>query len=135
MLKVNHNTATKELRIFGLVTGALTPVFFGLLIPWLFGHGFPTWPWIVGVVLAALGLTVPIIIKPIYIIWMTIGYYLGWINTRIILSIMFYLLILPVGLIMRLLGKDPMARNMPKEQESYRVQSIEQDKKHVERPY
>lgn len=135
MQKVNHNPDKKELRSFGLVTGGLTPVFFGLLIPWLFDHGFPTWPWIVGVILAALGLIIPVALKPIYRIWMTIGYYLGWINTRIILTIMFYLLILPVGFIMRLFGKDPMARSMSDEQKSYRVQSALQDKKHVERPY
>ena len=135
MQKVNHNPDKKELRNFGLVTGGLTPVFFGLLIPWIFDHGFPTWPWIVGVILAALGLIIPVVLKPIYRVWMTIGYYLGWINTRIILTIMFYLLILPFGVIMRLFGKDPMARSMSDDQKSYRVKSTLQDKKHVERPY
>ena len=44
MQKINLNPDKKELRNFGLITGALTPVFFGLLLPWIFGHAFPKWP-------------------------------------------------------------------------------------------
>lgn len=135
MQKINLNPDKKELRNFGLITGALTPVFFGLLLPWIFGHSFPKWPWIVGAILIVLGLALPKILMPVYKIWMTIGHYLGWINTRIILSIMFYLIILPVGTVRRLLGKDSMSRSFNKDQQSYRVTSTIQDKNHVERPY
>ena len=135
MQNLNLNPDKKELRNFGLITGALTPVFFGLLLPWVFEHLFPKWPWIVGILLVLFGLALPITLKPVYKIWMTIGHYLGWINTRIILSIMFYLLILPVGVLMRMFGKDPMARSLNKHQQSYRVNSPAQDKNHVERPY
>lgn len=135
MQSINHQPSKKELRNFGLVTGGLTPVFFGLLLPWIFGHDFPKWPWIVGVILALWGLTLPLTIKPVYRVWMTIGNCLGWVNTRIILSIMFYLIILPVGFLMRLLGKDPMARDLNKEQKSYRVTSTVPENKHMERPY
>ena len=41
------------LRRFALVTGAILAVLFGVLLPWLFGFGFPLWPWIVAGVLAA----------------------------------------------------------------------------------
>jgi hypothetical protein len=51
------------------------------------------------------------------------------------LSIMFYLIILPTGLLKRLFGKDSMTRSIIKEQKSYRVTSTVPDKKHVERPY
>ena len=135
MQHINRNPDNKELRNFGLITGALTPVFLGLLLPWLFEHSFPKWPWIAGIVLVTVGLILPKALKPIYIVWMTIGHYLGWINTRIILSIMFYLIILPVGAVMRMLGKDPMARSINKDQHSYRVTSTVQEKEHVERPY
>ena len=135
MQNINLNPDKKELRSFGLITGALTPVFFGLLLPWIFDHSFPKWPWIIGVILVAFGLVLPTVLKPIYRVWMTIGHYLGWINTRIILSIMFYLIILPVGLVMRLVGHDPMSRSFNKDQKSYRVTSPALDRKHVERPY
>lgn len=72
---------------------------------------------------------------PVYRRWMAIGHVLGWINTRIILGIMFYLLFLPVGLAMRLLGKDPMARSIDESIATYRVTHARPKKDHVERPY
>jgi len=132
---VNKQPDVNELRSFGFITGGLTPVIFGLLLPWLFGHDFPKWPWIVSGTLLVWTLVLPKSLKPVYRVWMTIGLILGWINTRIILSIMFYLIILPTGVIMRLFGKDPMARTMLREQKSYRVTSTVPDKNHMERPY
>ena len=135
MQGINKQPDKKELRNFGFITGGMTPVIFGLLLPWLFEHDFPRWPWIVGAILFAWALAMPMGLKHVYRVWMTIGLCLGWINTRIILSIMFYLIILPTGLVIRLFGKDPMARSRNREQKSYRVKSVVPDKKHVERPY
>lgn len=135
MQSINKNPDKKELRNFGLITGGLTPVFFGLLLPWLFDRDFPAWPWIAGAILAAWALTVPMSLNPLYRVWMTMGFCLGWVNTRIILTVMFYFIILPVGVVMRLLGNDPMARSITGEQKSYRVTSSAPDKKHVEKPY
>lgn len=52
---------------------------------------------------------------------MHIGHVLGAINTRIILGTLFFLVITPTGLLMLLLGKDPMARRFDQEARSYRV--------------
>jgi len=132
---INTNPDPKELRNFSLITGSLIPVIFGLLLPWIFDRSFPVWPWPVGGVLVFIGLVLPMALKPVYLVWMTIGHYLGWINSRIILSIMFYCIILPVGWFRRLLGKDSMARSMKEQVSSYRVLSSNPDKKHVERPF
>mgnify|MGYP003330419467 CR=1 FL=1 len=53
-----------------------------------------------------LGLIIPIILKPIYIVWMVFAVVLGWFMTRVILSLLFYVIITPIGLIMRAFGKD-----------------------------
>ena len=66
---------------------------------------------------------------------MAIGNVLGWINTRIILGIMYYVLFLPFGLIMQLFAKDPMARKIDKSLKTYRVESTIPTKDHVEKPY
>jgi hypothetical protein len=47
---------------------------------------------------------------------------------------MFYLMFLPAGMLMRLLGKDPMARKFTADK-SYRVPSVEHPRDHFERPY
>ncbi|RUM94042.1 MAG: sxtJ [Thiothrix sp.] len=129
------NVTKKELREFGLITSAILVVLFGLLLPWLFEHALPLWPWIVAAVLALWALIAPATLKPVYRGWMAIGAVLGWINTRIILGIMFFLIFLPVGLILKLFGKDLMARKLDKALKTYRIENIPSENKHVERPY
>ena len=51
------------------------------------------------------GLLLPIIIKPVYILFSYLGFVLGWFMTRVILSILFYLIFTPIGLILKLFGK------------------------------
>jgi len=125
----------KELRKFGLVAGAITAALFGLLLPWLFDRAIPLWPWIVAGVLWLWGGLLPGSLLPVYRVWMGIGHVLGWINTRIILGVLFYILFLPTGLVMRMVSKDPMARKIDKSEKSYRLESDRPTKNHVERPY
>jgi len=46
---------------------------------------------------------------------------LGWVNTRILLGVIFYGLITPMGLFLRLLGKDAMRRVLVQEAQTYRI--------------
>lgn len=61
----------------------------------------------------------PVFLKPIYAFWMGLAFVLGWINTRLILLIVFYLILTPMGLIARLLGKDPLDRKADRAVGSY----------------
>jgi hypothetical protein len=122
-------------RKFGLVTAAIIVGLFGLALPWLFDAHYRLWPWILAGIMAALALIVPMALQPIYIVWMKFGNVMGWINTRLILGILFYLIFLPVGIIMRIAGKDPMHRKLEKGVTSYRVTSTAEAKDNVERPY
>jgi hypothetical protein len=123
------------LRKFGLTTGVIVAVLFGLLLPWLFNHDWPTWPWVVAVVLWVWAMLLPATLEAVYHGWMKVGHVLGWINTRIILGVMFYTVFFLVGLIMKVIGNDPMSRKIDKATTSYRVSSHPRDKNHVERPY
>jgi hypothetical protein len=131
----SSQASRKELREFGLVTGAIAAALFGLLLPWLFDHHFPLWPWIVAGILWAWGLLLPMSLRPVYRGWLAIGHVLGWLNTRIVLAVMFYAMFLPVGIAMRLLGKDPMARKFEQSKTTYRVTHAHPKDDHVERPY
>jgi hypothetical protein len=122
-------------RKFGLVTGAIIVVLFGLAIPWLFSLNFPRWPWILGGVLGSWALLLPSTLKPVYVGWMKFGNIMNWINTRLILGILFYGMFMPLGLVMRLLGKDPMHRKMDSGARSYRVECQPEVKENVEHPY
>ncbi len=126
----------KSLREFGLVTGGMLALVFGLLLPWIWNaDSWPIWPWIVAAILSLIALTMPHILQPVYHWWMKLAHILGWINTRILLSIVFFVIFLPVGIILRLLGKDPMARKLDQDLNSYRVESKSPPKNHMERPF
>ena len=63
------------------------------------------------------------------------GGWLGAINTRIILSLMFYLLLTPIALVMKLLGRDPLQRRPDPAAPSYWRTSRRADREHVTRIY
>ena len=130
-----ENPGTKELRKFGLIFGAIVAVLFGLLLPWAFDYAWPVWPWVLSGISCFWGLAHPDSLFVVYRVWMKFGHIAGWINTRIILGIMFYVIFFPAGLLMRLLAKDPMARKLDNSAQSYRIESEVPEKNHIERPY
>ena len=96
---------TKQLKQFALSMSWAFPLVFSGLLPWLFEFNIPWWPFIVSILLLAFYLFRPQLIYYPYKIWMTVAGVIGWINTRIILTLCFFLLILPIGLVLRLFNK------------------------------
>lgn len=130
-----NSVENKELRHFGIITGTILAILFGAVLPWLFDHAFSLWPWIVGSVLILWALIHPTSLRWVYHGWMTLGHVLGWINTRIILGFVFYLIVLPTGIITRLFSRDPMKRRFNRDSETYRILSSKLIKNHFERPF
>jgi hypothetical protein len=132
--------SNKELRDFGLVTGGMLILFFDLLIPWIWDFPLPTWPldpsWsmIVAAVLAGMALIVPAALGPVYKIWMRFAEALGWVNTRIILSVIFFLVFFPIGMVMRIFN-DPMRRELDSSADSYKIPSNAPKPENMERPF
>lgn len=124
----------KGLREFAFVTGAIVAVLFGLLLPWLFDAGLPIWPWIFFGVLALWGLIVPMSLRPVYHGWMRFGLVMSRITTPLILGIVFYVMITPIGLIRRTFGTDPLRRDLD-DADSYRVPSKRAPTDHLKRPF
>lgn len=127
-----HST---EMRKFGFTMGAIIVILFGLLLPWLFEHDYPLWPWIAAGIFWLAAAAAPASLVPVHSAWLRIGHALGWINTRIILGLMFYTVFLFVAVLMKLLGKDPMSRKIDKTLGSYRVQSEARARDHLEKPF
>ena len=48
----------------------------------------------------------PVLLKPIYRVWMALSTILGWVMTRLVLAMLFYVVVTPIGLILRFFGKD-----------------------------
>ena len=57
-------------------------------------------------------LTIPVVLKPVYIFWMKFAFVLSWINTRLILVIIFYLVFTPISLVLKLFRKDLLNRKI-----------------------
>lgn len=123
------------LREFGLITGLLLCSVFGLMLPWLGGYGYPLWPWVVSTGLILCAILWPQILYYFYRPWMRLAEFLGWMNSRLVLVTVFYLLFFPVSVVMRALGYDPMARRLDRNADSYRVTSRPRDKEHLQRPF
>ena len=128
------NASPEQLRKFGWMSGVIISVIFGLLLPWLFSHGIPLWPWMVSGVLILWAFVHPNSLKVVYRPWLRVGAVLGWINSRIILGIVFYGLITPVGFIVKIIGKK-LIKGLDKTADSYRETPRETDKKQMENPY
>jgi hypothetical protein len=127
---VSHKSNTKELRSFGLLVGAVFIVI-GVW-PMLFrGESPRLWAIIVGGLLMLLGGLVPDFLAPIHRGWMWIGHVLGWINTRILLGIVFYGLVTPIGIVFRLMGKDTMRQAFSETSQTYRVNRQPRPRSHM----
>ena len=125
----------KGLRHFGLLTGGIIAGLFGLVLPWVFGFEFPIWPWIVGGILAGWAVIAPQSLGPVYRVWMRFGLLLNRVTTPIILGVVFYFVITPTAVVMRLLRRDPMARQYDLTADSYRVSSKKPLKQNLEKPF
>jgi hypothetical protein len=136
---INTAEITKsDLRKFGFIMGGMFTLIFGLIFPWLSDKNsdtWPIWPFIVMGIFWAIALIAPQILRPINDIWIKIGNVLGFINSRIILAIMFFLLIFPIGLLLKVFGKDSMDRKLDKDANTYRKLTKLRNKKHLEKPF
>ena len=117
---MQHRATRKELRQFGLLVGGVFTVI-GLW-PLVF-RGEPLRLWAIGIggLLILCGGAFPSVLAPIHKGWMWVGHILGWINTRILLGIVFYALVTPIGLVFRLMGKETMRQAFAESSTTYRV--------------
>src|SRR5437763_592215 len=103
--------AAKTLREFGLLMAGMIAGIFGVLMPLLKKRAVPLTPWAIALVFAILALARPATLSLVYRGWMRFGALLGAINSRIILTIMFWVFITPLALLCRAFGRDILHRN------------------------
>lgn len=113
----NIKNETRDSRKFGITVGLLLVVLAG----YFFWKGEGTFEIVLflGLALGLLGLVMPVVLKPVNWLWMVLAVILGWIMTRVILSLMYYVVITPIATISRLSGKDFLHLKWDKSQVSY----------------
>ena len=97
----------RDIRSFGITMGIILFIISGLLM--YYNKEIYQVIGIIALTFVGLGLILPAVLKPLYFVWMTFAAILGWVMTRVILSLVFYLIITPIGLLTRLIGEDFLA--------------------------
>ncbi len=113
----NIPNSKKDLKKFGLTLGLVFLLWSGLVV-WRKGI-FPEFILGLAVFFLSAGFLFPIILKPFQKAWMALACVLGWVMSRIILTVVFVVVITPIGFLTRLLGKDFMNRKFHEKKDTF----------------
>jgi len=108
----------KDLRQFGIVLGIILGVFGSI-------HFFKShasaykWFFSFSAVSFVFGIFFPLKLKPVFTVFTKVAHAIGWVNTKIILTAVYYVILTPIGLLMRVFGKDLLNLKIDKRAASY----------------
>ena len=115
---MDNKISNKTLKQFGLLIGIGFPLIIGWIIPLIVGHPFRSWTLFISLpTLILTFLKTNLLLYP-YRFWIKLGDLLGFINSHLILGIVYLLILLPISLVMRVFGYDPLRKI--KGQKTYR---------------
>lgn len=113
----NQRSESRELRRFAITLFIALGIFGGLVL-WRRGEiGLVFWG--IGLGLFTVGLVRPKILGPVYRGWIAVAFLMGFVMTHFILALMYYLVFTPMGLVMRVLGRDPLRLEFDRNAKSY----------------
>jgi len=131
----NIKSTKKELREFGLTIGIILLILGGIAL-W---RGKEIAPYFLGVgaALAVSGIVLPAVLKPFQKVWMGFSVVMGFFMSRLILLILFFLVLTPMSILTRILGKDILDQRIDKDAGSYWHHHLAEvkDKKTYENQY
>jgi predicted membrane protein len=107
----------KEWRNFGF--GLAGIVILIMIIQLFLKHEFFWSLLVISLLLLLFSLLVPVVLKPLYIIFSYIGLVFGWIMTRFTITLLFYLVLTPIGLMAKIFGKKFLDIDFKKKRDSY----------------
>ncbi|MFM8365203.1 MAG: SxtJ family membrane protein [Verrucomicrobiota bacterium] len=113
MTRINWNPSPRSLRHWAL-TMLVATALAGCILEFLLGHSVPARiVWGIGAVTFATGITGTKIARPFYLAWMGFVWVVSWILGTIALAAVFYLVVTPIGVVARLLGRDCLKLRRP----------------------
>lgn len=122
MLEINKNPTKKDLNLFGLLFLAFWALVGGIAW-WRFDAPVVArYMWAIAAIVTFVHYAVPPVRRYVFLGWSYATYPLGWVVMHVILGIVFYLVITPIGLIMRAAGKDPMNRKPDPQANTYWIE-------------
>ena len=114
MIAIQWNPSTKQLRQFA---GIWFPAFCGL-VGWSIGQKTGHWSeveigWVLAGLLSVGGLILPALMRPIFVGLILLTFPIGWVVSHLLLGVIFYGLVTPIGYILRISGHDPLQLKKP----------------------
>ena len=117
MIRIDRNPARRQLNLFG----ALWLLALGLLGCIAFGRGGPMQiaVWAAAIVVPAVGWLAPKFMRIVYLAMVYAAFPIGLVVSHVIMAIVYYLVLTPIGVLRRLLGRDPMTRRFEPDARTY----------------
>ena len=113
----NNNINKKQIRIFILIWSI---IFFLIgIYPLFFNLNIKIWSICLSIIFFVISLLKPELGKYFYIVWVTIGEYLGILISKVIMFMLFFFLFTPISLVLKLLGKDLLNKKIDPNKASY----------------
>jgi Saxitoxin biosynthesis operon protein SxtJ len=131
---VKKHSAVAKARSFGLSVGGVL-IAIALALVWRGRMGRAEIVGGIGVVLVTAGYFRPMLIRIPSDAWWAFATVLGWVNARVLLSLAFFVVLTPIGMVWRLMRRDPMARRQADYAGWMEYPARYRDKKHFDRMY
>jgi hypothetical protein len=128
LVEINWHPSARDLRIFAV----LQAIFFSIVAAWIYhrsGAALISGGMVAASLTAALiGLVAPHALRPMYVTWTAVALPVGWTVSHLLMAALFYLVIAPIGLMMRALGRDPLQRKFDRSASTYwRCREVRRD--------
>jgi hypothetical protein len=119
LIDKNREPKPLELRLFGLVCAGVLGLLGWIALSRFHSAIAASIVWTMGLGWAALYYSVAALRRPMYNAWMTLFYPLGWLISHAMLAIVYFIVLTPLGLLLRVLGRDPLDHSFDRSVESY----------------
>ena len=120
LLEINKNPSKRQLRQFAGIWFPAVILLLGIFLLRRTGSlSLTIVIWAVGLVVSLVGLVIPPLIRRVYLGWILACYPIGWTLSHLLLAIVFVLLLTPIGMVLRWLGRDPLNRSLDRSAKTY----------------
>ncbi|HAH49223.1 SxtJ family membrane protein [Gimesia sp.] len=119
LAEINWNPSSRDLRIFSIALGCLLALI--SLISFRASASVPLAVMLSGiaVLIMVIGFLAPATVKPVYLGWMILLFPVRWSVSCLLIAVVYYLVMTPIGFALRLLGHDLVGRRFDAQASSY----------------
>ena len=129
LIEFNTDPTDRQLRQFASIVVPLCALLLAALVWWRLGQRALSWGILAAAaVIAISGLLRPALARPIYLGWIYVSYPIGWVVGHVMIGIVFYIVVTPIGLVMRAVGRDPLRRKFDATCASYWERRVASDR-------